>query len=86
MMSWLNRLLDKKTPIVTHSEAADSWASCAVGEINGVLRQHSSSAPRDKRLYHLGFDFTDAVETNNRKLAFSIYQKIVARAARLARI
>src|SRR5690348_15730918 len=96
-MRWIERLLDRKTKISEHVQAAKAWDTCAVGEVvqdfpSVVLidplhidKPSRLHRPADVKLNSLGIKFAVAVGKNDRKGALEIYDAIQARVRTLIR-
>lgn len=87
MHIWLQRILDKSTPLHTHAGAAGFWNSCAVSEVdatvpNVVVKFYAE--PADKQLKALGMKFHTVVSRNQRAAALRCYLAIQKRVAHLA--
>lgn len=84
-MRWIERLLDKSTPIKSYQALSGDWVTCAVGEAQRdfpavvVKLDDCSHTPHDERLYQLGTAFDAAVAANQRRKALKIYDQIQAR-------
>lgn len=94
-MRWLERLLDRSTPVRAHRMEAQGWDTCAVGEVvkdfpSVVLVNLEKSAPRtrepkDKYLERLGVRFAKDISVNDRTGALKTYDRIQARVRTLIR-
>lgn len=92
-MRWLQRILDRSTPIREYRDDAQAWDTCEVGEVVKdfpdvvLIAPHNldKREPADPRLRKLGLDFSRAVSGNDRKAALKIYDLIQARVRTLIR-